>query len=241
MTIAEADSGASNHYVPTSYKDALLHLKEAPGPTVSSANGTTMQSLASGTLKLSKILSPTAQRAHVLNDLKTPLLSMGQLCDNDCTIELSKTKLNVLKNNNIIMQGKRNLQDGLWDIPLPPVTCELQQHHANILICRDKSKSELAQYLHAACNSPSISTFIRAIKNNIFLSWPGLTADLITKHLPKSLATAKGHLQYERKNLQSTKELTDEENDFFPSSESPNLKTHKCYATVHTCVPTNKV
>ena len=69
----------------------------------------------------------------------------------------------------------------------------------------------------------SISTFIRAIKNNNYISWPGLTADLISKHLPKSLATAKGHLNQERQNLQSTQssivvikqEPDIEANDFF--------------------------
>ena len=67
---------------------------------------------------------------------------------------------------------------------------------------------ELAQYLHASCGSPRATTFIKAINNGNFLTWPGLNASLIKKQLPKSLATAQGHLNQERKNLQSTKAAT---------------------------------
>ena len=59
--------------------------------------------------------------------------------------------------------------------------------------------------MHAACFSPVISTFLHAVKNNHFITWPGLTPRLITKHLTKKIATAKGHLNQERKHLQSTK------------------------------------
>jgi hypothetical protein len=40
--------------------------------------------------------------------------------------------------------------------------------------------------------------------NNNFTTWPGLTNKLINKHLPKSIATAKGHLKHQGKNLCST-------------------------------------
>ena len=61
------------------------------------------------------------------------------------------------------------------------------------------------------------------------------------------VATSKGHLKQERQNLQSTKpappHLKNEQeinDDFFPISESPNLKTHECFATLETFVPTQK-
>ena len=52
------------------------------------------------------------------------------------------------------------------------------------------------------------STWLKAIKNNQFLTWPGLTTDLVNKHLPMSTATAQGHLHRERQKLQSTKLLS---------------------------------
>jgi hypothetical protein len=75
---------------------------------------------------------------------------------------------------------------------------------ANAILRQDKTKTELAQYFHAACFSPSISTFVSATQQGFFLSWPGLTTKLIKKHLPPCIATAKGHLDQEQQHLQST-------------------------------------
>ena len=46
----------------------------------------------------------------------------------------------------------------------------------------------LAMYYHHADLPPVPTTFISAINNDNFSTWPGLTAELIPKHLPKSLA-----------------------------------------------------
>ena len=61
-----------------------------------------------------------------------------------------------------------------------------------------------------------------AIRNGHFVTWPGLEAKLIEKSLLHTVATAKGHLDQEKKNLQSTK-LTviqvkheDDKDNYFP-------------------------
>ena len=64
----------------------------------------------------------------------------------------------------------------------------------NVIITKNKVKSDLISYLHACCFSPNISTFIKAVKNGNFITWPGLTTSAISKHLHPSIATAKGHL-----------------------------------------------
>ena len=75
----------------------------------------------------------------------------------------------------------------------------------NVVIRKRELKSDLAAFLHGALFSPVTSTLTKAIDNNHFISWPGLTTKLIKKHLPKSVATAKGHLNEERQHIQSTK------------------------------------
>ena len=99
------------------------------------------------------------------------------------------------------MQGHRNPGDGLWDIPIKKPF----QHKALAIIIRDKKKTELIQYLHGCCFSPTPRTFLRAIKNGNFFTWLGLNIPNITRFLPASIATALGHLDQERENLQSTK------------------------------------
>ena len=64
---------------------------------------------------------------------------------------------------------------------------------------------ELAQHLHAILLFPVKSTMIAAIKKHHFKSWPGLTPQIISKHLPVQAVTVQGHLHQERQNLQSTK------------------------------------
>ena len=67
------------------------------------------------------------------------------------------------------------------------------------------TKPDLAMYYHHAAFSPVPTTFISAINKGNFSTWPGLTAELISKHLPKSLATEKGHNKLARQNVRSTR------------------------------------
>ena len=64
---------------------------------------------------------------------------------------------------------------------------------------------DLEMYYHRAAFSPVPTKFITAINNGNLSTWPGLTAELISKHLPKILATAKGHDKLARKNISSTR------------------------------------
>ena len=64
---------------------------------------------------------------------------------------------------------------------------------------------ELAKYHHQSVCSPPKSSFLRAISNKQFKSFPGLTYQLISKHLPPSTATDKGHMIRQRSDVQSTR------------------------------------
>ena len=46
------------------------------------------------------------------------LISIDQLCDNNCTGLLNKRKLLAIKNKQIILEGARNYSDAPWDIPI---------------------------------------------------------------------------------------------------------------------------
>ena len=77
-------------------------------------------------------------------------------------------------------------------------------HRLNVILRKKQTHVQLAQYLHKTCFSPTTTTFTKAIRKNNFLTWPGLTKALVSKYLPKSIATARGHMTSERKGLQST-------------------------------------
>ena len=81
---------------------------------------------------------------------------------------------------------------------------------------------DLVIYLHRACFSPVTSTWTAAIDEGYFATWPGLTSAVVRKHLPKSLATAKGHLRQIRKNIRSTKPSA----PLPPAPDEPTTRSH---------------
>ena len=302
--MAKADSGATSHYIRIADSVCLKNKTSYNGPAVLLPDAGSILPTHKGQLSLSKKLSKRAQTATALPELRSAsLISLGQLCDDKCTIILDKKKMYAIKDKEIILQGDRNLTDGLWDIPihkydidennykkpdqhglsylqtesckyklnmcnLATKSCKYKlnmcntkknlciyntttnkqkkenepffrvfsglnklidvnecdflcnqqlkedtrqyrkvqlQPKINVILRKDKTKSDLAQFHHGSLFSPVMSTMVQAIKNNHLTTWPGLSAKLITKNLPPVLATAKGHLNQERQNIQSTK------------------------------------
>ena len=72
-----------------------------------------------GQLLLSSKLSKEAQTTTTLSELKSAsLISLRQLCDNYCIVLLEKENMYAIKEDEVVLRGKRNLTDGLWDIPI---------------------------------------------------------------------------------------------------------------------------
>ena len=93
---------------------------------------------------------------------------------------------------------------------LPP-TC-------NAIMLNDTTKKDQAQFHHASLGSTVPSTLLKAIDVSFLSSFPGLTTQLVKKHLPKSIQTSKGDMDQERKNLQPTK--------WSKSNPLPPINTH---------------
>ena len=204
-----------------------------------------MKSTHSVQVPLASQLSKSAQHGHVLNGLKTgSLISIGQLCDDDCAAIFTKFNVKIIKDGNIIITGARDSQNGLWTIPLPPkpflpTSNKNQRFFASSAISDHTTKRDLAAFLHGTLFSPTPSTLIHAIKNNHFITWPGLTESLIRKHLPKAIATSKGHLCGQQKNIKSTKPELDSlpmatSLDIAPSQEPSNSKTNNLFIALLT-------
>jgi hypothetical protein len=60
-----------------------------------------------GILSLSDRLSTPAQAAFVLDDLKTgTLISLAQLCDDDCIAIFTKYDVQIVKDDQVIIKGQ---------------------------------------------------------------------------------------------------------------------------------------
>ena len=218
------------------------------GPSVQVANGDTIETRKRVIVPLAKELSTQAKVGHIFDSLKSgSLISIGQLCDDDCVALFTKFNVNIIKDGKIIIVGKRNDANGLWNIPLAPKAAPTvktpnaqTKQLANGAIKNVKTKQDLAEFLHACAYSPEPSTLLRAIERGHFTSWPGLTSSLVTKHLPKSLATSKGHLRMEQQNIQSTKITSnlpiETSLDIAPSQEPNNARTNVVFTAL---LPTN--
>ena len=109
------------------------------------------------------------------------------------------------------MHGTRDNKSTLYMVTLTPkqnedmTECKISEHHFAGSLYNEKSKSDLSTILHLTCWSPCTSTMINAIKNNSLSTWRGLTKQLVLKFLPKSEATAKGHIGQSFKVKQSTR------------------------------------
>ena len=78
---------------------------------------------------------------------------------------------------------------------------------------------------------------MNATKRNHFVSWPGLTSDLIRKQFPLIIPTEKVHLNQEKQGLQSAKALIDPQNYdtgnyLYPSAPTPNDGIHDAVYSV---------
>ena len=70
------------------------------------------------------------------------------------------------------------------------VKCKLN-HSMSVILGTDE-KADLTIFLYGALFSPVKSTLIKALHNNHITTWPGLDTTLISRHLDKSMYTAKG-------------------------------------------------
>jgi hypothetical protein len=169
--------------------------------------------------------------AHILPVLvHNSLLYVCQLCDSSCDITLTRENVEVTKDGHCVMLRLRNHQLRLWRVNLKEEEKPVQKSECNHAH-DNSSQKELINYLYAACFSPVKSTWIQAIKNSNFTSWPGLTEQAVEKHLSKSTATLKGHLNQQRMNTRSKKikEEEDCKNETERALDS-SLKTHCLYA-----------
>ena len=126
------------------------------------------------------------------------LISIRQLCDHGFSAMFTSKDVS-LTGPNTTLTGTHNTENGLYYIDLqrtdPAQTAPLPQHApCSNNVHTLSTKSDIMQYLYRAAFSPVVSTWTNAITAGFFTTWPGLNSALVRKHLPKSLATAKGHL-----------------------------------------------
>ena len=225
---AIVDSGASAH---TLRDDAPVDDKmhEHLQKLVGTPNGATMLSNAHALLKHN--LPQPAREANTYPELTyRSLISVGQLCDAGYRVVFDQDKVEAISRNNTIdMVGTRDTTTGLYLTPMNPNTPASPLTNTPTATINNvytmSTKVDLAKYHHQSVWSPVPRTWTNAITKGFFATFPGPTPQLITKHLPKSPATTKGHQKMIRQHTRSTKDATFEPTEMtaLPSARTNNV------------------
>ena len=100
--VAKGDSAASKNYWREEDIKILSNVQPYSGQSVILPDGDLLAPSQKGLLPLSNEFSNEAKEATVLKALKSSsLVSLGQICDDNCTIILDKEKLVALKSPNV--------------------------------------------------------------------------------------------------------------------------------------------
>lgn len=217
---AAIDSGCTSHTWPlTAPVDNFQPTPAAASIQVTLPNNHIMAQSHHGSVPIPDM--PTSAKAvNIFPDHSyKPLLSLGQLADAGYTFHGDKLHLILTHSHHKDLIATRCPSSGMYLLSLtaphsalpvparPP--CSARSTDSDSFLSNNAfsmtTKPDLAIFYHRAVFSPVPSTFIAAINKGFFSSWPGLTADLISKHLPKSLATAKGHSKLARIHIRSTR------------------------------------
>ena len=127
--IAKGDSGASQHYFRLQDSTALNNVQQDPhGPTVLLPNNDSITASHTAHLPFSTHLSPHATKTSLFTDLQNNLISIGQLCDDGCTVTFTKDQMIVTKNSTEILCGTRSKSGaGLYNVSFLKI--QTSTHH----------------------------------------------------------------------------------------------------------------
>lgn len=240
------DSGASSHFIVTNAP--VTNIQPASTPVhVLIPNGDSVHSTHTCEL-LYDDLPQAARIAHIIPHLANhSLISLVQLCNAGCEILMSKIGLTIKYRGKTILCGHKCTRTGLWLMPMQPMSDDKRIEQPAAAVATHmaanahttSSKDELAMYHHQSLCSPPASTLLHAINNNQLESFPGLTAQLISKHLPPSTATDKGHMARVRQGIRSTRsnrqavlDARAEVDDMHPTQQVCAMHDMHCFAAL---------
>ncbi len=161
-------------------------------------------------------------KADTFQDFPTSLMSVGKTSDDSMISVFTNKGVNVFKEKDVLItckgepiligirdnQGQYQIplmqQWGYWQPRRPSKQAWKALRQANSVY--DLPSTEQAiKWMHAVCGYLVKSTWLKAIKAGNYVGWPMLTERNVQKYYPKTIKTAKGHLNQTRKNVWTTK------------------------------------
>ena len=130
--LAIAESGANLHpekQATTTMAPVIMPNEMTERPPY----GSTMEYSHIATLQISG-LSKQARQIQIFSKMNIyPLISLGLLCDDGCTITLNKQDIPVQNNGQEIIEGTRNKKTGIQEVPLETQQSEAVTNNATYM------------------------------------------------------------------------------------------------------------
>ena len=158
---------------------------------------------------------------NIVPGLHSALVSIPKLADAGYTTVFNKNGAAIYDDETTkitttsppILESERCEHTGMWRLDLnpatsPPTTEAQAAPHETINVIFDlPSARDSFLWYHASTGFPTKATFIDAIRNGNYSTWPKLTVTLINHYFPDLDKMIKGHLKGQRQGIRSTKQL----------------------------------
>jgi hypothetical protein len=212
VVLAVPDSGASHILIRQSDAHILqdVHFTDPHHPpyaVLKAANNSELTAIGRGTLKLAGLTAP----AFIFRDnqLAANLLGLAPFCDLGCVAVFKKQNFQLFRHPRAapIMAGIRTPNQSLWEIAIPtaimtdhippPSTMNRQGVYVEANFASNLDNKSYVRFVHACLGYPAPTTFLKAVSRG-YINGPQqfsrLTQKMVRKHMPNTLATARGHL-----------------------------------------------
>ena len=176
-----------------------------------------MRTAAATVSELAHNVRQPAKEVHIVPFIEThSLLSTAKFAQAGFISVFDKEEVNIYNAQNTtlkvskraILQGWFDKTANLWRIPLIPIV--LDNNTDTVLVNKQsteflpgctpvievinnvyelKMQPKVVRYLHACAGFPTKPSWVKAIKNGQYASWPGLTVKAVAKHFPESKET----------------------------------------------------
>jgi hypothetical protein len=150
------------------------------------------------------------------------LFGIRILCKAGCKVVFDDATCQVIYDGIVILKGYKDPVSNLWTLPVLPSSNPTQTsldapHHSSLGPCMSDALREIATFLyhratmennvkfmHQSLSNPPKMSLLTAICHGFLRGAPHLTIKAVTKYLPPSPATSKGHMKRPRQGICST-------------------------------------
>ena len=251
------DSGATLGAAPKENEPDLVDTGQPSRKTFMFPDGRTGK--ATKKMLLKHNLRVEAREMNIVPGLHSALVSIPKLADAGYTTVFNKKgaaiyddyTTKITATSPPVLESERCEHTGMWKLDLNPAatlttpTDPAAPHETINVIFELPSARDTFLWYHASAGFPTKATFIDAVRNGNYSTWPKLTVTLINRYFPDSDETIKGHLKGQRQGIRSTKQVALEkileneevrikiEGEGSPFHQIPTIsKTHEAFFRV---------